>query len=251
MPTQPLRTLIVDDEPVARQVLRQELEDFDDVMVLGEAGNGREALEQIETLSPDLVFLDVQMPVIDGFGVLRSLDSYLPPAIIFVTAYDEYAIKAFEVGALDYLLKPVAYDRLLKGLERARGLQHNPRPMAEGIAQVLNEGQSPRLRKMVGRRGKEYHLLNPDEIQAFQAEGEIVWILTAKHRYMATLTLQALESRLRGTPFRRVHRNALVNTNHIRKMSTLSSQRWLLTLTNGIELIVSKRQAHLMRDVLR
>jgi DNA-binding LytR/AlgR family response regulator len=107
-----------------------------------------------------------------------------------------------------------------------------------------------RTRKIVGRRGEEYILLDVEEVLAFQADGELVWIITAQQRLLATQSLRALEERLRDLPFRRVHRSALVNMDHVRKMSAMSSQRWLLTLTNGLELIVSKRQAHAVRDLL-
>ena len=127
--------------------------------------------------------------------------------------------------------------------------------MAESLAH-LSEGAGgarrvPRGRKVVGRAGAEYYLLDLDDVLAFQAEREIVWILTARQRYMATQTLRNVDERLRGSVFQRVHRNALVNVNHVRKMSPLSSQRWLLTLSNGQEFIVSKRQASAVRRMLQ
>jgi len=240
-----VRALIVDDEPVARQVLREELKPFTDVEVVGEAENGRQALDQISQMQPDLVFLDLQMPVMGGLEVVGHLKSGHLPVIVIVTAYDEYAIKAFEAGAIDYLLKPVSTARLQKTIERAQALRGRPRENAERIAEISG------ARKIVGRRGPEYVLLDYDEVLAFQADGEMVWILTAKDRFLATQPLRAIEERLQSLPFRRVHRSAIVNVNHVRKMSALSSQRWLLTLSNGQELIVSKRQAHAIRGLLR
>ena len=251
-----LRVLVVDDEPVARKVLRQELDVLPDVEVVGEADNGEAALLQIAALKPDLVLLDVQMPVMGGFELLSHLTGGSMPAIIMVTAFDQHAIRAFEAGAVDYLLKPVAQTRLLQALERARRLQANPRAVAENIAhlqQIVQPGSTAadaRLRKIVGKTGEEYFLLSPEEVLAFQADGDLVWIVTAKKRYLATQNLKTLEERLSVDSFRRVHRNALVNVNQIRKMSMLSSQRWLITLSNGQEFIVSKRQAHKVRDVL-
>jgi DNA-binding LytR/AlgR family response regulator len=247
-----IRALIVDDEPIARQVLREELESFDDVAVAGEASSGEEALAQIARLQPDLVLLDLQMPGLSGFDVIHRLPPGALPAIVIVTAYDQHAIRAFEAGALDYLLKPVGRERLEKSLNRARLLCRNRADVAESIVR-LNEipaagGQG---RKVVGKSGAEYHLLDLNDVLAFQAEREIVWIVAARQRYMATQTLRSIDARLAGSNFQRVHRNALVNVNHVRKMTPLSSQRWMLTLSNGQELTVSKRQAHNVRRMLQ
>jgi len=250
----PIRTLIVDDEPVARQVLRDELGAFSDVEISGEAANGNDALGEIVRLKPDLVFLDLEMPGMGGFEVIRHLPEGALPIVVIVTAYDQHAICAFDAGALDYLLKPVSRERLEKALDRARALRGKSREVAESLAHLSEGAESPgtpRGRKVVGRTGAEYYLLDLDDVLAFQAEREIVWIVTARQRYMATQTLRNVDERLRGSVFQRVHRNALVNVNHVRKMSPMSSQRWLLTLSNGLEFIVSKRQASTVRRMLQ
>jgi len=246
-----LKTLIVDDEPLARKVLREEIESLEDAEVVAEADSGSAALEKIAEYRPDLVLLDLQMPDMSGLDVVRRLKSGAHmPVIVIVTAYDKFAVQAFEAGAIDYLLKPVSAQRLSAALERARRL--TGRQAIERIArlQEIGESSSGRIRKIVGRIGEEYFLLRTDEIQAFQAEGELVSIITANRRYTASQTLKALQERLADSSFRRIHRNALVNVDHIRKMSALSSQRWLITLANDQEFIVSKRQAHGIRDLL-
>jgi len=249
-----IRTLIVDDEPVARQILRDELASVADVEVVGEAENGNQALRQIGELRPDLVLLDLQMPGLGGFEVIQRLPDGVLPVIVIVTAYDQHAVRAFEAGALDYLLKPVSQDRLEKALDRARALRGRSLDVAEKLVnlhEVAGSDASPRNRKIVGRAGDEYYLLTLDDVLAFQAEREIVWIVTARQRFMATQTLRSIESRLAGSVFQRVHRSALVNVNHVRKMTPLSSFRWLLTLSNGQEFIVSKRQARMVRHMLQ
>jgi len=247
-----LKTLIVDDEPIARKVLREELELMRDVEVVAEAGSGSTALEEIAKHQPDLVLLDLQMPVMGGLDVIRNLrhGKHLP-AIVIVTAYDSFAIQAFDAGAIDYLLKPVGYERLSKAVERARSFTN--REITDRLAQLQEIADSPGgapTKRIVGRIGEEFFLLGVDEIYAFEAEDDVVWIVTAKHKYEATHPLKVLDERLRNSSFRRIHRNAMVNVNHVRKMSALSSQRWLITLANDLEFVASKRQARSVRQLL-
>jgi len=247
-----LTTLIVDDEPIARQVLREGLELIDGVEVIGEADNGVKALDQIARHRPDLVLLDLQMPALSGFEVVSGIrrGSHMP-VIVIVTAYDSYAVKAFEAGAIDYLLKPVAQERLRQAVERASRVSELQ--AVERLAQlqeIAAPASGPRPRKIVGKFGEEYFLLDAAEIFAFEAEGELVWIITARKKYRATQTLKVIEQRLQQCNFQRIHRNALINIEHVRKMSALSSQRWLITLSNDQEFIASKRRAHDVRQLL-
>src|SRR5215475_11002192 len=149
----PIRTLIVDDEPVARQVLREELAFFPDIEVVAEADNGAQALDQIGNLKPDLVFLDLHMPGLGGFEVIRRLPGNSVPFIIIVTAYDEHAIRAFDAGALEYLLKPVSQERLHRALDRARSLRGRTAEVAESLVKLDEAADrgSARARKIVGR----------------------------------------------------------------------------------------------------
>jgi two-component system LytT family response regulator len=247
-----LKTLIVDDEPIARKVLREELESMGDIEIVGEAGDGAMALEKIAAHQPDLVLLDLQMPAMGGLEVVRHLKRGAHmPVIVIVTAYDKYALDAFDAGAIDYLLKPVGQERLWEAIERARHV--TGKEAIERVAQlqeISDSASGPRTRRIVGKVGEEYFLLSADEIYAFQAEGDLVWIFTVKRKYLATQTLKVLQQRLASSSFRRIHRNALVNVDHVRKMSALSSQRWLITLSNGQEFIASKRQAGSVRQLL-
>ena len=247
-----MKALIVDDEPVARRVLREGLELFPDVQVVGDAADGKEALQKIATLQPDVVFLDLQMPVMSGFEVVRNLSGPTLPAVVIVTAFDQHAIQAFEAGAIDYLLKPVSEARLRSTVDRVQNLLDRPNEIAANMDKISSVQAPPaaRSRKVVGRSGEDYFLLDIDDILAFQAERELVWIIASKQRLLATQSLRVIAERLAEPQFQRVHRNAIVNVNHVRKMSPLSSQRWLVTLSNSLQLVVSKRQAHNIRNIL-
>ncbi len=229
-----MRVLIADDEPIAREILREHVEAIPGLELVGEASTGPESISRILDLHPDVVLLDLQMPELDGLSVVRRLSAERAPLIIFVTAYEHHALAAFEVGAVDYLLKPVRRDRLEKAIEKAQK-QFKPQPAPENP------------RKLVGRRGSDLYLLDPAEIVAFQAEGELVHILTAGQRYLSDHSLKALEERLDAKRFRRVHRGTIINTDHIRKISPLSSKRWLLRMSNNFEAVVSKRLASAIR----
>jgi two-component system, LytTR family, response regulator len=233
-----MRILIADDEPVARQVLREHVEAIPSLEIAGEASTGKETLQRILDWDPDVVLLDQQMPELDGLAVVRSLRGAHTPLIIFVTAYERHALEAFEVGAVDYLLKPVRRERLEKAIEKARR-QLKSLPVAQGP------------KKIVGRRGTDLYLLDPAEIVAFQADGELVHIITTGQRYLSDHSLKALEEKLERPRFRRVHRGTLINTDHLRKISPLSSRRWLLKMSNGFEAVVSKRLASAIREQAR
>jgi DNA-binding LytR/AlgR family response regulator len=233
-----MTVLIADDEPVARQVLREHVEAIPQLEIAGEASTGKETLQRILDLGPDLVLLDQQMPELDGLAVVRSLRGTRTPLIIFVTAYERHALEAFEVGAVDYLLKPVRRERLEKAIEKARRQLKSPAA-----------AQGPK--KIVGRRGTDMYILDPAEIVAFQAEGELVHIITTGQRYLSDHSLKALEDKLERPRFRRVHRGTLINTDHLRKISPLSSRRWLLKMSNGFEAVVSKRLASAIREQAR
>lgn len=235
-----MRVLIADDEPVARQVLRECLEEFPGIRVVSEAGTGAEAVEQILEFQPDLAFLDLRMPELDGLETVRSLRGARMPLVIFVTAYDQHALEAFNVGAIDYLLKPVRQERLAAALDKARAR------LGSGTA---SEEALPMRRKLIGRSGTDLHLFSYSEVIAFMADGELVHMITTSGRFLANHSLKYLQASVLPPMFRRVHRKTIINTDHIRKISPLSSKRWLLKLSNGMEVTVSKRMTGAIREL--
>lgn len=242
----------MDDERIAREVLLEELRLTSGIEILGEAAGGKEALRKIIDLQPDLVFLDLLMPEMGGFEVVRNLSGTRLPVIVIVTAFQEHAVEAFEAGAVDYLLKPVRGERLQKSVERARQFIGKPREIAQSLARIASLEAPPKgSRKVVGRIGRDYFLLDHNEILALHAERELVWIVTAKGRFLAAQTLRLLEPALATSSFQRVHRNAIVNINHVKRMTAITSHRWVLTMSNEQEFVVSKRQAHNIRRLLQ
>jgi DNA-binding LytR/AlgR family response regulator len=241
--------LIVDDEPIARDILRELIESTPDLEIVGEATNGTEAAERILQLKPDLVFLDLEMPGQNGLTVARSLRGGVP-VVIFVTAYDQHALAAFEVGAVDYLLKPVRRERFLRAVEKAR-TQLRAVGATSAAPALEPAAVQPAARKIPGKRGSDIYLLDPSEIIAFEADGELVHIITPTQRYLSENTLKALDEKLDPLRFRRIHRKTIINTDQIRKISPLSSKRWLLKMANGYEATVSKRMAGAIREASR
>src|SRR5437588_11291548 len=192
-----IRALIVDDEPPARQLIAALLREEPDIEIVGECVNGRKAVSAIERLSPDLVFLDVQMPGLDGFGVLAELPAERWPLIVFVTAYDQHAVRAFEVHALDYLLKPFEYDRLRQAVQRARTKISQRDPASEQtrllalLESLQNKAQS--WYRLVVREAGRMIFLKPDEIDWIEAEGNYVCLHAGTKSYLLRETMSAAE----------------------------------------------------------
>ena len=239
-----MRALIADDEPIARAILREHLEHFPAIEIVGEAASGAEVVREVTRLHPDLLFLDINMPQLDGFAALKSLQGASAPAVIFVTAHEDRALDAFNVGAVDYLLKPIRSERLAAAIQRASASREKPTAPSAAINETP---PAQPLRRIAARLGADIHMLDHAEVIAFQAEGEAVYVLSTRGRFEIPSTLRQLESRLPAAEFRRIHRGTIINTNHIRKISPLSSKRWLLKMSNGLEMIVSKRMSGVIR----
>ena len=252
-----LRAVVVDDEQLARDELCYMLAQLGGVEVLAQAGNGLEAISAIERLAPDVVFLDVQMPGLTGFEVARHLiDSRSSPNIVFVTAFDRYAIEAFEVNAVDYLLKPVEPARLEQAVARARRRLASDLPLndqVERIVQLVAERQSRRERVAV-KAGERFLLVQADEIIYASLVDDSINIVTSQVAGTSNLrTLDELQARLDPSVFWRVHRSHLVNINKIKEIVPWFSRNYILRMKDAksTEIPVSRTQTKRLREYLK
>ncbi|MFO0965190.1 MAG: LytTR family DNA-binding domain-containing protein [Gemmataceae bacterium] len=243
-----VRTLIVDDEPLARQRLRALLTTDADVALLGECGDGAEAVTELGRLRPDLVFLDVQMPVLDGFGVLQALGADWAPEVIFVTAHDHYALKAFEVHALDYLLKPFDKARFASALERAKARIRQGAGLDERV-QALLQSVQPRSgpERLIVKSAGRIYFIRIDDVDWIEAAANYVRLHVGKEDHLLRESLTALEKRLDPARFARIHRSTIVNLERIRELQPVFHGDYVLILRDGTELAVSRN----FRDKLR
>jgi len=241
-----IEVLIIDDEMPARQKLQIFVENDPRFTVIGQAKNGQEALDKISELKPDLLLLDIQMPGMTGFDVLRLMDKS-SPAIIFTTAYDKYAVQAFEVSAIDYLLKPISKQRLQQALEKVTSL---PTPnWDKRITQVLTELEHKEyIKTLPVRHLQRVSLLKVEEISFIISEHRLINVYNNNNqRFWTNESLTQLESRLNPEQFIRIHRNAIINLNAVFEIQTWDSGRLKLHFTDDRELIVSREYAKKLR----
>jgi len=256
--TMTLRVIVADDERPARQFLATMLRSLEDVDIVGEAQTGHEAIQLIEQMQPDLALLDLQMPEMDGLSIVRSLRHGRIPLVAFVTAFDEHAVSAFEVEALDYLLKPVDRGRLRKTIDRA-----HERLERDALAeQVRNKPSAPadhvwpamagqHIDRLPIRKQDDIYLLPIPQIASVVSEGELLHVTTlGKERYTMNYRLKTLEAKLDPKRFLRVGRGALINVEAIRKLTSMPGGWYLVTLTNTQQLRVSRSQSRALRDHL-
>jgi two-component system, LytTR family, response regulator len=240
-PAGPWRTIVVDDEPLARQTLRQLLARAEDFAIVAECGHGAEAIDAIRRERPDVLFLDVQMPEVDGFEVLRQIEPDAVPAVIFVTAFDRYALRAFEQHALDYLLKPFSDERFADVLEgtRTRLRERTFASMTGRLLDLLSDTASQR-RQLVVRDGSRTFVIPHDDIVWIEAEDYCARIHLRGRTRLVRDSLRALEIELDAGGFVRVHRSAIANVACIREIEPLTSGDQRLTLCDGTVLKVSR-----------
>lgn len=270
-----IRTLIIDDEPAARRGIRSLLEHDEDVVVVGEAASGREAVEKIRAERPDLVFLDVQMAEMNGFKVLESLGDCPPPAVIFVTAFDEHALQAFEVNAVDYLLKPYDDDRFWAAMRRAKteivrrqtdllslklgnllgylkSAAADPAPAAGPAAAIPANppAESITRDRVLLKAGGEIHFLKAEEIDWVEAEGDYMKFHAAGRVHLLRETMGNLEERLDPKRFVRIHRSTIVNIDRVRKLSPSFAGEYAVILNDGTKLRLSRGYHERLQELM-
>ena len=248
-----IKTIIVDDEPLARRGLRQMLAPLSDFKVIAEARNGVEAISVVRSLHPDLLFLDVQMPEPDGFGVLTEIGPSLMPLVIFVTAYDEFAVRAFDAHALDYLVKPIQERRFTEAIERVRERirSNEALAMSRRLAELL-EAQNREVLKhrLVVPTTSGELLLDASEIDWIEADDYYAAIHAGKRRHLIRESLSSLEARLDAAQFVRTHRSAIVNIARVREVRNETAEM-VLVLRDGQCVPVSRRRREFLRERLR
>jgi two-component system LytT family response regulator len=237
-----LRVIIVDDEPPARTRLRRLLKPYADIELIAECGDGAGAVQAIESTQPDLVLLDVQMPELDGFEVLRALDTPRLPAVIFVTAFDKYALRAFEVHALDYVLKPVEADRLGEALDHARRRIAEHRSATAGLADLLRDlkGDGAYLTRMPVRSEGKVKVIDLADVDWLSAADNYVTLHAAGREYLVRDALAALERRLDPLVFVRVHRSTIARIDRIAELMPDAHGDFTIRLKDGTRLDMSR-----------
>ncbi len=253
-----IRTILVDDEKLAIQGMELRLAPFDDIEIVATCHNGREAIRKIKTLKPDLVFLDIQMPGFDGFSVVQGVMDIDPPLFVFVTAYSEHAIKAFEAEAIDYLMKPVDPDRLADTIDRIRGRLSERRSTeeiehlrnvinefapeaAENLPPADDEMVTSRFEKLINVKDRgQIFRVDVDSIERIDAAGDYMCIYTAETSLILRETMKDLEKRLDPRTFQRVHRSTIVNLDQVRQVKPHTNGECFLVLESGAQVKVSR-----------
>lgn len=252
----PLRTVIVDDEPLARQKLQRWLSPDTDVEIVGECGNGYEAIEVLTSHAVDLLFLDIQMPEMDGFGVLDNLDVKHRPLVVFVTAYDRYAIEAFKRHALDYLLKPYDHDRFRIALDRAK--EHLRQQHAQtynarisDLLRSLEHQQTTHLEHFAIKLPDRVLLLDADDVDWIEAAGNYVVLHVGTKRHLMRESMSRLDQQLDPQRFVRIHRSTIVNVKRIQEFYPASHGDYNVILKDGQQLFLSRHYRKKLRDGLK
>jgi two-component system, LytTR family, response regulator len=249
-----IRALVVDDEPLARAMIREMLESDSEVEIVGECANGREAVEVIKSSAPDIVFLDIQMPEIGGFEVLEALDPKAQPHVIFVTAYDQYAVHAFEVHALDYLLKPFDRERFEGAWQRAKTqirLDRTSRRDQDIIALLEELKAGPQyLERLVIKNGGRVFFLHVQDVHCIEAEGNYVRVYDNQKGYLLRETISSLEEQLDPKQFLRIHRSAIVKIDRIKEMQPWFHGEYRIIMENGKQLALSRNYRANLQEVV-
>ena len=251
-----IKVLIVDDEPLARRGIRQLLQAEDDFSIAAEASNGSEALRAFEKLTPDLIFLDIEMPLLDGFGFLEKIDQKNLPEIVFVTAYDEHAIRAFEEGAIDYVLKPINRERFQKTLVRIRrqislGKSNLSEDQLANLLDKIKPAEEKYLKRIAVKKQERIHFVKASDINWIRSQNNYIEIHTAKEKFLLRETMKGIEKKLNPEEFVRIRRSTIVRIESIREMQTLFKSEFAIVLNDGTEHTSSRRYRKNLEKLLK
>ena len=238
-----IKALIVDDEPLARDRIREMLKEHPEIEVIGEARNGQEAIDGVANHHPDLVFLDVQMPDLDGFSVLQKLNVEQIPLIIFVTAYDQHALRAFDVHAVDYLTKPFDRKRFAEAIDQAKLVMNGAKePDTARILSMLQEIRAAEkyLERFAIKNGETVFFVRAEDVDAIEAEGNYVRLILAGSSHLLRDTLNNIESQINPRMFVRIHRRTIVNINRVKQVQTWARGEYRVVLVTGAHYTLSR-----------
>ncbi len=246
-----IKTIIIDDETLARQIIKKYLSAHDEIELLDECSNGFDGLKKINELKPDLVFLDIQMPKLNGFEMLELIDE--PPVIIFTTAYDQYAIKAFEVNATDYLLKPFSSERFEEALGKAKFHLLNKTEENKVVQELIKHTQASKeyLERIVVKDGPKIHIIPVDTVIYIEAQDDYVMIHSTEGNLLKQKTMKYFEEHLSPEDFLRVHRSYIVSIPHIKKLELIEKDTYKIILDDGTKLPVSKSGYESLRKLFK
>lgn len=244
-----IRVILIDDEPLARSLLKNFLNEIEGLEIIGEFENGFEGLKGITELKPDLVFLDIQMPKLNGFEMLELLDEL--PYVIFVTAYDQYAVKAFENNAVDYLLKPYAQDRLVVAIEKAKELIQKPLN-SNHVKELIDthQNQVDTIDRIAVKTGNKIKIIYIEEVEYLESQDDYVMIYTPEGKFLKQKTMKFFENHLPQQAFIRVHRSYMVRVDFVKQIELYEKDSYIIKLKNGQIIPVSKSGYNRLRTIL-
>ena len=244
-----IRAVAIDDEKLALDVIKEYLKNNEEVDLIAECRNGFDGLKAISELNPDIVFLDIQMPKINGFEMLELIEK--PPVIIFTTAFDQYALKAFEVNATDYLLKPFSNERFNEALSKAKKLLIDKNKSEESITKLekYNEENLETLERIVVKNGQKIVIISVDDIDYFEAQDDYVMLHTTKGKFLKQKTMKFFEEHLDSKNFMRVHRSYIVKINSIQQIELFEKESYKLILKDGRDIPVSKSGYSKLKEI--
>jgi two-component system, LytTR family, response regulator len=240
------KAIIIDDEELARALIRNYLKDFSGIEIIGECENGFEGIKAISDLKPDLVFLDIQMPKLNGFEMLELLDN--PPEIIFITAHNEFAIQAFEMNAVDYLLKPFSRERLISAVQKAWERILSGTKQAGKITRLIQQPLTEKLERIVVKSGTKIRVIPIDKVTYLEAQDDYVMIYSDEGKHLKQGTMKYYEDHLDESRFIRVHRSYIVRIDQVTQLEPYSKDTYTLKLRNGTSLKVSRNGLKSLKD---